>query len=120
MAKKKKKHKLKNEEGGLVYSTQPETMENIFAGLFDTPAEEEKETPPLSRQKLHTRIERKGRGGKTVTIISNFHGTEEALQKLAKELRQFCGTGGSVKNGEIILQGDCRGRVDEFFGEFSV
>ncbi len=116
MAKKKKKHKLKNEEGGLVYSTQPETMENIFAGLFDAPPEEEKDTPPLSRQKLHIRIERKGRGGKTVTIISNFRGTEEERRQLAKELRQFCGTGGSVKDGEIILQGDCRERVREFFG----
>ncbi len=114
MTKKKKKHKLKNEEGGLVYSTQPETMENIFAGLFDTPAKEEKNTPPLPRQKLHIRIERKGRGGKTVTIVSNFQGTEKALQKLAKELRQFCGTGGSVKNGEIILQGDCRDKVAKF------
>ncbi len=113
---KKKKYKPKNKEGGLVYSTQPETMENIFAGLFDATPEEEKDAPPLTRQKLHIRIERKGRGGKTVTILSNFHGSEEALRQLAKNLRQHCGTGGSVKEGEIILQGDCREKVKGYPG----
>ena len=63
---------------------------------------------PLSIQKspLRVLIDRKGRKGKTATIIENFEGCEEELEKLAKTLKQKLGTGGSCRDGEILIQGD--------------
>ncbi len=111
---KKKKYKSSGEEGGLVYSTNPQTMEALFAGLLDGQEEEHREPLPLARQKLHCRIEKKGRRGKVVTLVEGFQGDEEALQDLTRRLRKFCGTGGSAKDGLIILQGDCREKVGSF------
>lgn len=116
---KKKKYKPQSDEGGLVYSTNPQTMEDLFAGLLNGQSEEEKQALALGRQKLNTRIERKGRRGKLVTLISGFQGSEQALEDLAQKLKKFCGTGGSVKSGEILLQGDCREKVKAFIEQNS-
>jgi translation initiation factor 1 len=64
-----------------------------------------------SQQKLKVRLETKHRAGKAVTLIENFIGTETDKQDLGKKLKTFCGTGGAVKDGEIIIQGDCRDKV---------
>ncbi len=100
---KKKKDSFKNREG-VVYSTNPEFnyFENI-PGLQDTLANEE--------QNLLVRIERKGRGGKVVTIVEGFVGTVEDLKDLGKMLKNKCGVGGSEKDGEIIIQGDVKDKV---------
>ncbi len=113
---KKKKYKPQSEDGGLVYSTNPQTMEDLFAGLLDPQTQEEKKgkSLALSRQKLKVHIERKGRRGKTVTLITGFQGTEQALEDFAQKLKKFCGTGGAVKSGEILLQGDCREKIRAF------
>lgn len=111
---KKKKYKPQSEEGGLVYSTDPQTMESLFAGLLDSTAEQEKTNTPPAPQKMHCRIEKKGRRGKIVTIIEGFKGSDEKLQKLARELRKHCGTGGSAKDGLILLQGDFREKVQAY------
>ena len=64
-----------------------------------------------NKQTLEAHFSKKGRGGKTVTIIKGFEGSEAALKKLGKELKNQLGVGGSVKNGEIIIQGNIRDKV---------
>mgnify|MGYP003454798128 CR=1 FL=1 len=73
--------------------------------------EQEDELIPANMQKLRTRIEKKGRGGKTATVISGFIGPEKDLEDLARTLKTHCGTGGSVKDGEIIIQGELKDKV---------
>lgn len=87
----------------IVYSTNPD-----FQYGDEVP---EPETLAPAQQKLHVRIERSGRGGKTVTVVDNFVGREEDLQALGKTLKAKCGVGGTVKDGQIIIQGDFRDRV---------
>jgi len=88
---------------GFVYSTNPNFS-------FE---EERKatETLPPAQQKLKVRLDTKHRAGKAVTLIEGFAGKEEDAQELGKKLKSFCGTGGSVKDGEIIVQGDQREKV---------
>ena len=95
-------------KGGLVYSTGKETMASLLKGLS---LGEEEETLPKEDQELRVRIERKGRKGKTVTLISGFVGQTADLEELGKELKAKCGIGGSVKDGEVILQGELVERV---------
>jgi translation initiation factor 1 len=63
------------------------------------------------QRKLKVRLDTKHRAGKAVTLIEGFIGKEEDLQELGKKLKSFCGTGGSAKEGEIIVQGDQREKV---------
>lgn len=95
-------------KGGLVYSTGKETMASLLEGLS---LRDEEETLPKEDQELRVRIERKGRKGKTVTLISGFVGQSADLEELSKELKAKCGIGGSVKDGEVILQGELVERV---------
>lgn len=95
-------------KGGLVYSTGKETMASLLEGLS---LGEEDETLPKEDQELRVRIERKGRKGKTVTLITGFVGQTADLEELGKELKAKCGIGGSVKEGEVILQGELVERV---------
>jgi Translation initiation factor 1 (eIF-1/SUI1) and related proteins len=89
---------------GVVYSTNPS---------FEYSSEEnaEEETLEPSRQKLIVSIDRRNRGGKQVTLVSGFVGTQEDLAALGKTLKVKCGVGGSAKNGEIAIQGDFRDKV---------
>lgn len=91
---------------GVVYSTNPD-----FEYSDDT--EEENQTLPKNQQKLRLQMERAGRGGKTVTLVKGFVGTEADINSLCKLLKQKCGVGGSTKDGEIIIQGDHRQRLVE-------
>lgn len=88
----------------IVYSTNPDFN-------YDNETEEETETPEKNKQKLRVSIEKKGRGGKTVTVISGFIGREEDLKQLGKLLKTKCGVGGSVKDYEILIQGEMKQRV---------
>jgi translation initiation factor 1 len=60
---------------------------------------------------LKIRLDTKHRAGKAVTLVEGFVGTDEDLQDLGKKLKNYCGTGGSAKGGEIIVQGDQRDKV---------
>ena len=88
----------------LVYSTNPDL--NLSSG-----EERRVETLPPSKQKLTVYLDRRNRGGKQVTLVKGFTGSEEDLSELGRRLRSRCGTGGSAKNGEILIQGDCRDKV---------
>lgn len=96
--------KNKSDKNGFVYSTDP----NFH---FESEEQEAQETLPPQQQKLKVKLETKHRGGKTVTLINGFAGKEEDLEDLGKKLKNFCGTGGSAKDGEIIIQGDQREKV---------
>ena len=89
---------------GVVYSTKADYK-------YDSDQEEGPETLPPGEQKLYVSLDRKNRKGKSVTLVKGFSGTDEDLKTLGKELKTKCGAGGSVKEGEIIIQGDFRDRV---------
>ncbi|MBR5803546.1 MAG: translation initiation factor [Bacteroidaceae bacterium] len=89
---------------GMVYSTNPDFK-------YDIGDEEEAETLPKNQQRLRVRMEKNGRGGKTVTIVAGFVGSDADLKELGKWLKGRLGVGGSVKEGEIIVQGDFKSRV---------
>jgi translation initiation factor 1 len=90
--------------GGLVYSTDPD-----FKLARDDAADQEIIIP--SEQKLKIRLDTKHRAGKAVTLVEGFIGTFTDIEELGKKLKSFCGTGGSVKDGEIIVQGDNREKI---------
>ena len=90
----------------VVYSTNPDynyEMEN----------DEEQTTLPAARQRLRVQLDRKNRGGKVVTLITGFVGTDSDMKELGKLLKSKCGVGGSAKDGEIIVQGDFKQKVLE-------
>jgi len=96
--------KKKPGESGLVYSTDPDFK-------LESDDLEEQETLPAIKQRLKIRLDTKHRGGKTVTLVEGFIGKEADLEELGKKLKTFCGTGGSVKDGQVIIQGDQREKV---------
>lgn len=89
---------------GIVYSTNPD-----FKPHHEEP--EMQDTLPPAQQQLRVKLDNKQRGGKTVTLIDGFIGTPDDLEKLGKELKTKCGTGGSVKDGQILIQGDYKAKV---------
>lgn len=91
---------------GVVYSTNPDFN-------FQDEREEEAETLPKQNQRLRIKIEKAGRKGKTVTLVTGFVGREDDLKQLAKELKTKLSTGGSAKDGEIVIQGDVKAKVIE-------
>lgn len=92
---------------GVVFSTNPDFVYE-YEGETAEP-----DTLAPDQQRLHVRMERSGRGGKTVTVVDNFVGTSADMEALGKTLKGRCGVGGSVKEGQIIIQGDFRPRVIE-------
>lgn len=96
--------KNKSDSNGFVFSTDPNFK-------FEEEPEEMQETLQPGRQKLKVILDKKQRAGKAVTLVENFVGKEEDLEDLGKKLKNFCGTGGSVKDRQIIIQGDQREKV---------
>ena len=90
----------------VVYSTNPDFC-------YTTDEEESVDTLPPSQQKLRVQIDRKNRGGKVVTLVTGFVGSDDDLKELGRTLKNKCGSGGSAKDGEIIVQGDFKARVIE-------
>ena len=93
---------------------KPDTRGFVFSTDPNFSFEEEKDdvdTLPPAQQKLRVRLETKHRAGKTVTLVDGFIGKDEDREELGKKLKNYCGTGGSAKDGEIIVQGDHRDKV---------
>ena len=80
---------------------------------YEMDDDEEQTTLQPSQQRLRVQLDRKNRGGKVVTLVTGFVGTEDDLKELGKLLKNKCGVGGSAKNGEIIVQGDFKQKVLE-------
>ncbi len=89
---------------GVVFSTNPD-----FA--YEEETVEEDATLEPSKQNLIVSIDRKGRAGKQVTLVTGFIGTSDDLAELGRTLKVKCGVGGSAKDGEITIQGDFRDRI---------
>ena len=96
--------KKRSNLSGLVYSTDPN---------FKLPEEnsEHIDTLPPALQNLRIRLDAKQRAGKVVTLVQGFEGKEADIEDLGRKLKSYCGTGGSVKNNEIIIQGDNRDKI---------
>ena len=96
----KKQQKIQN----VVYSTNPD-----FSYEFEQ--EEDVQTLAPQQQRLYVSIDRKQRGGKEVTLVEGFVGSEDDLKELGKILKSKCGVGGSVKDNEILIQGNFKQKI---------
>jgi translation initiation factor 1 len=98
--------KKKANSNGIVYSTDPDFRQ------------EEESIPPESlapkQQKLKVRLDTRQRAGKAVSLVAGYIGPTEDLEQLGRQLKTHCGTGGSVKDGEIIIQGDQRDKITQW------
>lgn len=93
----------KNNKGGVIFSTNPD---------FEYEDEDDQqETLAPAQQQLKVWLDKKQRKGKVVTLVTGFVGSEEDLRALEKQLKNLCGSGGSAKDGEILIQGDHRDKI---------
>ena len=99
-----------SDKNGFVFSTDPNFR-------FEVEENEIKNTLAPAQQALRILLDKKQRAGKAVTLVTGFIGKEEDLEKLGKQLKNFCGTGGSVKDGEVLVQGDQRDKVLQWLGK---
>ena len=96
--------KKEKSRGNVVYSTNPDFQ-------FQHYEEEEQDTLPNNQQRCYVSIDRKQRAGKEVTLIEGFTGTEDDLNDLGKLLKSKCGVGGTVKDNEILIQGNFKDKI---------
>ena len=98
--------KKKSNSNGIVYSTDPDFR------LEEDSVPEETLLP--KQQRLKVRLDTKHRSGKAVTLVEGFSGAVDDLEDLGRKLKTHCGTGGSVKDGQIIIQGDQRDKIMQY------
>ncbi|EJX04318.1 translation initiation factor SUI1 [gut metagenome] len=98
---------------GVVYSTNQDYQ-------YETDETPEIETLPIERQRLRLKLDRSGRSGKTVTLVSGFVGSEADLKELGRKVKAKLSIGGSVKDGCLLLQGDVRTKAIAIFQELGV
>lgn len=91
---------------GVVFSTNPDFD-------YNKDEQEEQDTLSANQQDLRVLLDRKKRKGKAVTLVTGFVGSENDLKELGKKLKSKCGVGGTVKDGEILIQGDFCSRIIE-------
>jgi translation initiation factor 1 len=105
-----KKHKGRPD--GLVFSTNQDYYNDF------QPDNSAAETLPKDKQKLRVKLDTKQRAGKVVTLVDGFTGTNDDLEALGKQLKTKCGTGGSAKDGLIIIQGDYKDKITGWLKEW--
>ena len=98
--------KQKKERINVVYSTNPNYQ-------YEEEYDKVQDTLPNNQQVLYVSIDKKQRAGKEVTLIEGFVGQEDDLKELGKLLKSKCGVGGTVKDGEILIQGNFRDKIIE-------
>jgi translation initiation factor 1 len=98
--------KKNKERLNVVYSTNPNFS-------YEVESQEEQDTLSPQFQKLYVSIDKKQRAGKEVTLIEGFVGIDEDLKELGKLLKNKCGVGGTVKDGEILIQGNFRDKISD-------
>ncbi|MCY7351767.1 MAG: translation initiation factor [Cytophagaceae bacterium] len=99
-----KSNQSSTSNGGIVFSTNPDFQ-------YQTNESAPEQSLPPKQQNLRVQFDKKSRGGKQVTLVTGFIGNETDLNELGKRLKTLCGTGGSVKDGEILVQGDFREKI---------
>ncbi len=102
--------KKQNPKDGVVYSTNPDFR-------YESKPLQGTRTLPPQQQDLKVMLDKKNRGGKVVTLITGFIGLEADIEKLGRELKSKCGVGGTVKDHEILIQGDHRDRIVKILAE---
>ncbi|EON78696.1 Translation initiation factor SUI1-related protein [Lunatimonas lonarensis] len=100
----KKKSNDWKKRDGVVYSTSDHFD-------YDSNKDEDQVTLPPQQQNLRVQLDKKARGGKQVTLVSGFIGSDADLKELGRALKVTCGVGGNVKDGEILIQGDFRQQI---------
>lgn len=100
----KQKKNVFNSFDGIMFSTDPEFV-------YEEEVQDNEVTPQNAKQDLRVTLDRKNRGGKTVTLVTGFVGATTDLEQLTKTLKTKCGVGGSTKDGEVVLQGDFKEKV---------
>ncbi|MBM3412954.1 MAG: translation initiation factor [Bacteroidetes bacterium] len=103
-----KKHQ--SDKRGFVYSTDPDFS-------FESEQPDEQDTLPPGSQQLRLLLDTKQRAGKAVTLVTGFIGKTNDLEELGKKLKNHCGSGGSVKNGEVLVQGNHRQKLAQFLSK---
>lgn len=99
-----KKQNWKNRDG-VVYSTS-----SNFEYEYDNNDETDEDLAP-NKQNLRVQLDKKQRAGKTVTLVTGYVGSDDSIKELGRRLKSACGVGGSVKDGEILVQGDFREKI---------
>jgi translation initiation factor 1 len=97
---------------GIVYSTNPDFHYNHNEKTG------EQETLAPGKQELHVMLDKKQRAGKKVTLVTGFNGRTKDLENLGRILKTRCGSGGTVKDGEILIQGDFTDKVLQILSSF--
>lgn len=97
---------------GLAYSTNKDFFDDY------QPEDREAETLPKAQQRLRVQLDTRQRAGKVVTLVTGFSGSDADLEALGKQLKTKCGTGGSVKGGMIMIQGDYKLKIFEWLKDW--
>lgn len=99
--------KKKFNKSGIVYSTNPDAMREDEEQI-------EKDFLPVEKQNIHVRLDKKQRAGKVVTLISGFDADKKNLEEIGKDLKKYCGTGGTLEKNGVLIQGDARQKVTQW------